>query len=178
MGPSQHFQMASTFHYSNFPERQVLLGCKYFTNREALKVTGWDGTEVKGFINKSLPLIVPSLSGARSANSKAFCLGSYCARSSRLPRTPSLPPPSMLAACRLPAPPAAPEQRVSRSTRCLSSSSTGFFAAAAGAGGCWARAGPTPPAGPSNLHPLLCGQPACWWRANQPNVPPGLIQRR
>lgn len=57
MGPSQHFQTASTFHYSNFPERperQVLLGYKYFTNREALKVTGWDGTEVKGFINKCL----------------------------------------------------------------------------------------------------------------------------
>ena len=53
----------------------------------------------------SLPPIVTLLSVAVSASSKAFCLGSYCARSSQLPRTPSLPPPSMLAACRLPAHP-------------------------------------------------------------------------
>lgn len=39
--------------------------------------------------------------------------------------------------------------------------------------GLWAGAGLTPLAGPSNLYPLLCGQPMYWWSANQPDMPPG-----
>lgn len=59
---SQHFQKDLLFtivtsrKIKRLPnsKRQLLLGYKHFINSEPLKVTGWDGTEVGRFINKSL----------------------------------------------------------------------------------------------------------------------------